>query len=256
MTKTIGEKILELRKARSLTQEKLGEQLGISSQAVSKWENGDSMPDIMILPQLCEILGISIDSLLEVPVSMKKENILKSFRSYADEVGTSKALIEAFISCAQTNKPFDINDVNNPNGLFFKYANNFMEIVEASGFGFVLSNNEFMDKIRDYDVQKLVNFFEMFANEDIMTVVKELLIAGYLTKEDLLNKTNLSIEIINQVLLILMERDMCKFFHQNIINKDVYTIEITSHALHMTLTAYFMSHSQNKSNNTYMFVHS
>ena len=46
-----------------MTQEQLASRLGISYQAISKWENGISCPDIMILPQLAEIFGISIDAL-------------------------------------------------------------------------------------------------------------------------------------------------------------------------------------------------
>ncbi len=72
MNKPISQKISEIRKARSLTQEQLGAKLGISSQAVSKWEKGESMPDIMLLPSLCEILGITADALLEVPFLQKK----------------------------------------------------------------------------------------------------------------------------------------------------------------------------------------
>ena len=43
---TIGEKILQLRKASGLSQEQLAEQLDVSRQSISKWENNDSIPDI------------------------------------------------------------------------------------------------------------------------------------------------------------------------------------------------------------------
>lgn len=64
MKKTLGERIAEKRKARGLKQDELAERLGVSAQAVSKWENDVSCPDIMTLPQLAEILGCSIDELL------------------------------------------------------------------------------------------------------------------------------------------------------------------------------------------------
>ena len=64
MKKTLGERIAEKRKARGLKQDELAEKLGVSAQAVSKWENDISCPDIMTLPQLAEILGCSIDELL------------------------------------------------------------------------------------------------------------------------------------------------------------------------------------------------
>ena len=65
MKKTLGERIAEKRKARGLKQEDLAEMLGVSAQAVSKWENDVSCPDIMTLPTLSDKLGCSIDELLK-----------------------------------------------------------------------------------------------------------------------------------------------------------------------------------------------
>lgn len=64
MNETMGNRISKYRKAKSITQEELASQLGVSSQAVSKWENDASCPDISLLPQLCRILGITADDLL------------------------------------------------------------------------------------------------------------------------------------------------------------------------------------------------
>ena len=61
---TIGTNIKRLRQNKGATQEQLGEVLGISSQAVSKWENGSALPDIMILPRIADYFGISIDELM------------------------------------------------------------------------------------------------------------------------------------------------------------------------------------------------
>lgn len=56
-------RIAALRKEAGLTQEQLATRLGVSFQAVSKWENGLSCPDIMLLPVLAELFRVSIDSL-------------------------------------------------------------------------------------------------------------------------------------------------------------------------------------------------
>lgn len=64
MNESIGSRISKYRKAKSLTQEELANHLGVSAQAVSKWENDASCPDISLLPQLCSILGITSDELL------------------------------------------------------------------------------------------------------------------------------------------------------------------------------------------------
>ena len=60
----IGNHITLLRKEKGLTGEKLAELLGVSGQAVSKWENGKNLPETSLLPELSKILGISIDALL------------------------------------------------------------------------------------------------------------------------------------------------------------------------------------------------
>ena len=70
MDQTIGKRIAEHRKRMGLTQDQLAEQLGVTAQAVSKWENDQSCPDITTLPQLADIFSTSVDALLgrETPV--------------------------------------------------------------------------------------------------------------------------------------------------------------------------------------------
>ena len=60
----IGAFIAERRKMKSLTQAQLAEKLNITDRAVSKWENGRSLPDASIMLELCEILDISVNDLL------------------------------------------------------------------------------------------------------------------------------------------------------------------------------------------------
>ena len=60
----IGEYLLCYRKAHGLTQAALGELLGVSAAAVSKWELARSYPDIFLLPDISKLLGISIDVLM------------------------------------------------------------------------------------------------------------------------------------------------------------------------------------------------
>ena len=60
----IGKFILEMRKQKGLTQKELAEMIGISDKTISKWECGNSMPDISYLEALCSSLGISVNELL------------------------------------------------------------------------------------------------------------------------------------------------------------------------------------------------
>lgn len=63
-TATLGSRIAEKRKEKDYTQEEFSDILGVSAQAVSKWENDLSCPDIMLLPKISELLEISVDELL------------------------------------------------------------------------------------------------------------------------------------------------------------------------------------------------
>ena len=60
----IGNRIALLRKEKGLTGERFAEQLGVSPQAVSKWENGKCLPETALLPSIAALLGTSIDSIL------------------------------------------------------------------------------------------------------------------------------------------------------------------------------------------------
>lgn len=64
MKETIGNRIQKFRKEKGLTQEELAAKLGLSSQAVSKWENDASCPDIGLLPRICQLLEVTADELL------------------------------------------------------------------------------------------------------------------------------------------------------------------------------------------------
>ena len=63
---TLGERIAYFRKQKGLTQEGLAELCSVSAQAVSKWENDLTAPDISLLPRLSDIFGVSVDELLGV----------------------------------------------------------------------------------------------------------------------------------------------------------------------------------------------
>ena len=68
------ENIKNLRKEKEMTQEKLAEILGVSVGAVSKWENGNNTPDIMMLATLADLFDVSIDALLGYDSAPKKVN--------------------------------------------------------------------------------------------------------------------------------------------------------------------------------------
>lgn len=64
MNISIGENLKNLRKSKDITQEMLGDFLGVSFQTVSKWERGDCFPDIIMLPSLANFFEVTIDELM------------------------------------------------------------------------------------------------------------------------------------------------------------------------------------------------
>ncbi len=72
----IGSKIKDLRKKRRITQEQLAEKIGVSFQAVSKWENDIALPDITLVPVIAHYFGISIDELLSYDSGEKDREIM------------------------------------------------------------------------------------------------------------------------------------------------------------------------------------
>lgn len=103
-TVEVGRKIAEFRKSRNMTQMELADSLGISYQAVSNWERGNSMPDISKLSELVSVLGCTIDELL----GNKKESEL--FQKIIDGnekeyVKEGKVSIEDVASAGPALKP-------------------------------------------------------------------------------------------------------------------------------------------------------
>ncbi len=94
-----GQKIAELRKSKSLTQAELGAKLNITAQAVSKWENSLSEPDIDSVRKMCEIFEVSVDEFLGLNTAKEEE--------VKEEVKTEVAAqpVKAILGyCAKCNK--------------------------------------------------------------------------------------------------------------------------------------------------------
>lgn len=72
---SIGKNIAKYRKSLGLTQEELGVKLGVTNQAVSKWESEVSMPDVMLLPEIATVLGISLDDIYGIVKEPKKVSV-------------------------------------------------------------------------------------------------------------------------------------------------------------------------------------
>ena len=116
-SKLVGRQITLLRKEKGLTQNELGDRLGVSFQAVSKWERGETLPDTAILLDLANALGTSVDNILtggqqvlryrgKITVSQMRDGILalKQMReTLGHENGLYRNAIEGINKGLNTN---------------------------------------------------------------------------------------------------------------------------------------------------------
>lgn len=152
---TLGERIATLRKSHNFTQEEFSQLLGVSAQAVSKWENGVSCPDIMLLPQISEILGVSIDELMGMKpkVSTSEETQLN-----AQPLNLSKLKFRIHIIDAK-NKPVNITL---PMAFVMKAANIGVKISGVLGNNVITDAqlNEILELVKNGVTGEVLNLSE------------------------------------------------------------------------------------------------
>lgn len=106
----IGQIIRKYRKEINLTQEEMANRLGVTAPAVNKWENGNSLPDIMLLAPIARLLGITPDTLLSFKEELTAEEInrfvyeadsrLKN-QTYEEAFQWAKGIVETYPDCEQ-----------------------------------------------------------------------------------------------------------------------------------------------------------
>ena len=92
----MGEKLRQLRRKKGLSQEAVAKELGISRQAVSKWETDIAQPDLDNLKKICEILDISADELLDISCTKLQEKEICNCEIYLINSYEKGAIICAF----------------------------------------------------------------------------------------------------------------------------------------------------------------
>lgn len=88
----IGKTIADYRKAANMTQSEVADKLGVTYQAVSKWERDESLPDITMLPKIADLFNISIDTLLRGSFEMKEEKEVETAKQIIEEATESEAV--------------------------------------------------------------------------------------------------------------------------------------------------------------------
>lgn len=169
---TIGETIANLRKKHKMTQEQLAQIIGVSAQSVSKWENGTNMPDILLLPIIADIFGVSMDFLFgrekengENVINPEKclektcDSIMETLASSCFDSDFSESFDEFFRRYRNTLK----SNTNNNSAVFRNHGTVFYN--DSLG-GLVIK------RPRDgwsslFECQETANAISLFADEDI-----------------------------------------------------------------------------------------
>ncbi len=106
----IGKLIAKQRKEKGLTQQELGDKVGVGYRAVSKWETGQTMPDISIINELSQTLGITADELLKGELDKHKQTPSKQKKKYLFLlIPISIIALIIFIIIKQNNKAYEYN---------------------------------------------------------------------------------------------------------------------------------------------------
>lgn len=164
----IGRKILSLRKSRNMTQVNLADKLGITYQAVSSWERGNSMPDIEKLPEIAKLFEISIDEL----IGESKVVTMMLNTSEQEPENFEKLTEEDITEVLPILKPDQITEVvNGVNKSALKDINRFLPFMEPEDV------KEFAWK--NFNAGKSIGGYLPFLNEeDILEFATESFNAG------------------------------------------------------------------------------
>ena len=170
----IGQKILELRKQKGIKQEELAAELGVTAAAVSKWENGYTLPDILMLGALADYFGVSTDELLgrntkvkyaviatdlpELREDMKKliesydfhvKNIYPSIQDARDAASVDSSISHIFVSFSRPVKEEEYDAKPNGTRYIECHSNNKDGVLE--GFKLYLQNKETYDALAEQE---------------------------------------------------------------------------------------------------------
>ncbi|MBQ3708788.1 MAG: helix-turn-helix transcriptional regulator [Clostridia bacterium] len=213
---TVSEKITELRHVKGLTQDALGELLGVTGQAVSKWETSASLPDILLLPKLCEIFGISIDEFLDVPAEVRHVNITRDFCASARRNGRARTC------CDAVGRLFEPENDNCARGNVVSLSSSeirvFMNqcrgkdgsvcISDDSACAFLLYGQEMTEDLLSVNAADLTELFDILTDDRVLSLLRVTSVDRAVPLAALKEASGLGDEEIRPILLTLTERNI------------------------------------------------
>lgn len=206
----IGLKIKQLRRERNITQEELGELVGLTAKAISRYENSTSYPDITLLPILANIFEITVDELLDVDIYKKEheiKEILEENHKYK-HLGEVEKSIELLRNA------------------LLKYPNNYkiMEELSSSLHGFFYAQYPNRVDALDEMISLSEKILEKCIDDEIRHSAIQILVHGYTEKGELEKAKQLALKMpvfycCRNVLLedVLKDEELEKHVKRNII---------------------------------------
>ncbi|MBR6052840.1 MAG: helix-turn-helix transcriptional regulator [Clostridia bacterium] len=136
----IGQQIAKYRKEKRLTQEQLGESVGVTGRSVSKWETGLSLPDVVLIPSIAAALGITLDELFGIKPKEKQKDLSETIRE-----AVAAALEEKLPDLLEENleelMPSYLNGQTGDGYFLTVFCKKRKTVIRFSGFGIVQSGN-------------------------------------------------------------------------------------------------------------------
>lgn len=184
MTICFGENLKKLRKSKDLTQEALADFLGMSFQAVSKWERGESYPDITILPAIASFFGVTVDNLLGTDMIKKEKQINEYCEKYF------RMLSEGRTSEARDMLKFAICEFPGNYDLLSKYMNALI---------YSQYDDEYLLGIKA-EVQRVYDIIQNYCTIDSIRIWTQKIMCRYLRDLSLIENSGVDIRDAEKIL--------------------------------------------------------
>lgn len=252
--KVFGEKLRHHRKSLNMSQEEVAVKIGVSSQAVSKWENGECLPDCYNLKLLSEIYKISLDILLETETSKNIDQVSSKIEQLADEFIWTQAGLSRYDGNYSNHKDLGEDLLKMWKGIYFietgdheiqksDKAHGNLRII--SDFGMKIWDDDGVVAVINNKLLKNLNGisehdFEVMATLCSPEAIK--LITAFpgngfpVSKEALAEKTGLDIAKLNAMLLTLTEAGVIEY----VMKERRYVASGYKMSGHFGIAAYFV----------------
>lgn len=234
----IAKTIVNKRREKGITQEDLAFYMGISKASVSKWETGQSYPDIAFLPQLAAYFNITLDELMDYKPQMTKEDIKKLYHRLAKEF-TEKAFDEVLTELNEIIKKYyscfplllqmgllilnhvELANLENKNDTIQKALSLFLRVKEESNNVELSKQARYFEAICYLSLNEPFQVLELFEQDDKMIIDESCILSTAFTMTGNMDKAieKTQISIYQYTLTVL--QSMTFYLQMNISNPSV-----------------------------------